>query len=171
MQRKQQVRLRRFVRTECSETTTQTFGSCLQRAGLLETLLTLGRKAPVTGIPSGLPTGETSTNVFFRIHLTVSDSGGLQRSTLSDVRPRTATITLTTNPRGLQVTLYGQPQTAPIVFVGVAGMTRTIGTPSPQTLNSRQYVFRVWSDGGTQTHHITTPSANTTYTARFRRLK
>ena len=130
---------------------------------------------PTSGITSGsfvVPTtGETSANVFFRIHLTVSDSGGLQNSTFRDVRPRTATITLSTNPSGLQLTLDGQPQTAPMVFVGVVGMIRTIGTPSPQTLNGRQYVFRSWSDGGTQTHNIVTPAANTTFTARFRRSK
>ena len=131
--------------------------------------------SPTSGITSGsfvVPTtGETSANVFFRIHLTVSDSGGLQNSTFLDVRPRTATITLTTNPSGLRLTLDGQPQTAPIVFVGVVGMIRTIGTPSPQTLSGRQYVFKSWSDGGTQTHNIVTPAANTTLTARFRRSK
>ena len=130
---------------------------------------------PTSGITSGsfvVPTtGETSANVFFRIHLTVSDSGGLQNSTFSDVRPRVATITLAANPSGLQVTLDGQPQTTPVVFVGVVGMTRTIGTASPQTLNGRQYVFKMWSDGGAQTHTIVTPSSNTTFTARFRRSK
>jgi glucose/arabinose dehydrogenase len=130
---------------------------------------------PTSAITSGsfvVPTtGETSANVFFRIHLTVSDSGGLQNSTFRDVRPRTATITLATNPSGLQLTLDGQPQTAPIAFVGVVGMIRTIGTPSPQTLSGRQYTFRSWSDGGTQTHNIVTPAANTTFTARFRRGK
>jgi glucose/arabinose dehydrogenase len=130
---------------------------------------------PTGGITSGsfvVPTtGETSANVFFRIHLTVSDSGGLQNATFRDVMPRTATITLTTNPSGLQLTLDGQPQTGPIVFVGVVGMIRTIGTPSPQTVNNRQYVFRAWSDGGTQTHSIVTPANSTTFTARFRRTK
>lgn len=130
---------------------------------------------PISGITSGsflVPTtGETSANVFFRIHLTVSDSGGLQNSTFRDVIPRTATITLNTNPSGLQVTLDAQPQIAPVVVVGVVGMTRTIGTTSPQTLNGRQYVFKMWSDGGTQTHNIVTPAANTTFTARFRRSK
>jgi glucose/arabinose dehydrogenase len=130
---------------------------------------------PTSGITSGsfvVPTtGETSANVFFRIHLTVSDSGGLQNSTFRDVTPRTATITLETNPSGLQVTLDGQPQTAPVVFVGVVGMIRTIGTASPQTLSNRQYLFKMWSDGGTQTHNIVTPAGNTTFTARFRRSK
>lgn len=128
---------------------------------------------PTSGITSGsfvVPTtGETSANVFFRIHLAVSDSGGLQNSTFRDVRPRTATITLATNPSGLQLTLDGQPQTAPIVFVGVVGMIRTIGTTSPQTLSGKTYQFKSWSDGGTQTHNIVTPAPNTTFTARFRR--
>ena len=131
--------------------------------------------APTVGVTSGsfvVPTtGETSANVFLRIYLTVSDSDGLQNETSRDVRPRTATITLATNPSGLLVTLDGQPQTAPIVFVGVVGMIRTIGTSSPQTLNGRQYAFRAWSDGGAQTHNIITPSGNTTFTARFRRSK
>ena len=131
--------------------------------------------AATSGITSGsfvIPTsGETSANVFFRIHLTVTDSGGLQNSTSRDVMPRTATITLATNPSGLQLTLDGQPQTAPIVFVGVVGVIRTIGAVSPQTQNGRQFVFKMWSDGGAQTHNIVTPAANTTLTARFRRSK
>jgi hypothetical protein len=131
---------------------------------------------PTSGITSGsfaVPTtGETSANVFFRIHLTVTDSGGLQSSTFRDVNPRTATITLGTSPQqDLQVTLDGQPFTAPVVFVGVVGMTRTIGTASPQTVNGRQYLFRNWSDGGAQTHTITTPATNTTFTARFRKSR
>lgn len=130
---------------------------------------------PTSGIASGsfvVPTtGETSANVFYRIHLTVTDSGGLQNSVFRDVAPRTATITLTTSPSGLQLTLDGQPQTAPVSLVGVVGIVRTIGAPSPQTMGRFQYTFRSWSDGGAQTHSISTPSVNTTYTARFQKRK
>ena len=77
---------------------------------------------PTSGITSGsfvVPTtGETSANVFYRIHLTVVDSGMLQHSVFRDVRPRTATITLTTSPPGPQVTLDGQPQTTPALIRG-----------------------------------------------------
>jgi glucose/arabinose dehydrogenase len=126
---------------------------------------------PTSGITSGTfvvpTTGETSASVFYRIYLTVRDSGGLVSTTFRDVMPRTAIVTLTTNPGGLQLTLDGQPRTAPFSFVGVVGIERTIGSPSPQTIKNRRFQFISWSDGGAQLHTITTPAANTTYTARF----
>jgi glucose/arabinose dehydrogenase len=130
---------------------------------------------PTSGITSGsfvVPTtGETSANVFYRIHLTIVDSGLLQHSVFRDVRPRTVTITLTATPSGPQVTLDGQPQITPVSFLGVVGMIRTIGAPSPQTINGRQFTFKSWTDGGAQTHTIVTPAANTTFTARYQKQK
>ena len=32
----------------------------------------------------------------------------------------------------------------------------------------KTYIFSSWSDGGAQTHNITAPATNATYTARFR---
>ncbi|MDQ3814260.1 MAG: Ig-like domain-containing protein, partial [Armatimonadota bacterium] len=125
-----------------------------------------------SGITSGsyaIPNrGEVSANVWYRIHLTVKDRAGLTYSTYRDVRPRTATITLATQPAGLQVTLGGQPRTTPISVVGVVGMIRSIGAVSPQTVNGVTYVFSSWSDGGAATHEIVTPATNTTYTAVYR---
>jgi glucose/arabinose dehydrogenase len=112
--------------------------------------------------------GETSANVWYRIHLTVRDSGGLTHTTFHDVVPRTATIFLATIPVGLRVTLDGQPVTGPSSALGVVGILRTLGVISPQTFNGVTYEFVSWSDGGAATHEITTPAANTTYTARFR---
>ncbi len=130
---------------------------------------------PTSGITGGsyvIPTtGETSANVFYRIHLTVRDSGSLQHSVFRDVMPRKVTITLAATPSGPQVTLDGQPQITPVSFLGVVGMIRTIGAASPQTISGRQFTFRSWSDGGAQTHTIVTPAANTTYTARYQKGK
>ena len=114
-------------------------------------------------------TGETSANVFYRIHLEVMDSGGLTHSTQVDIRPRTATLTLASTPSGLQLTLDGQPVTASHTFEAVVGMTRTLGVISPQTLRRKEYGFVSWSDGGAATHDITVPVGDTTYTATFRR--
>jgi hypothetical protein len=80
-------------------------------------------------------------------------------------------MTLATNPGGLTLTLDGQPSTAPLTFGSVVGMLRTIGASSPQLLGGTNYVFRFWSDKGSQTHTITTPSTNTTITASFRKQK
>ena len=98
------------------------------------------------------------------------DSQGLTATTFLDVRPRTVTITLNATS-GLQLTLDGQPVTAPFSFTGVVGMIRTIGAPSPQVRGKFTYRFRSWSDGGAQTHDITTPAAATTYSASFTKSK
>ena len=124
-----------------------------------------------TGSTSGsftIPqTGETAANVFYRIHLTVRDSGGLTSSTFSDIVPRKANITLAASPTGLQVTLDGQPVTTPTTVQGVVGILRTLGAISPQTSGGSTYAFQSWSDGGASTHEIVTPATDTTYTATY----
>ncbi len=112
-------------------------------------------------------TGETSADVFYRIYLTVKDSAGVTNQTYRDVTPNTSTITLASNPSGLQLTLDGNPVTTPYSTVGVVNMTRVLGVISPQTLNGTTYQFSSWSDGGAATHNISTPASNTTYTANF----
>ena len=112
--------------------------------------------------------GETSTNVFYRVHLTVTDSAGAQATTFVDVRPKVVTLKLTSRPTGLQLTLDGQPVTAPASFGSVKGMRRSIGAPSPQTSGGTTLGFKSWSDDLPQTHEIVTPGSKTTYTAKFR---
>lgn len=126
---------------------------------------------PVSGITSGsvaIPTrGETSSNIFYRIHLTVTDSGGKSTEVIRDLAPRTSHLTLASNPSGLQVTLDGQPVTTPYTVTGVEGIIRSLGTTTPQNLNGQSWSFLSWSDGGSITHDIATPSTDTTYTANF----
>jgi hypothetical protein len=126
---------------------------------------------PVTGAKSGsftIPTtGETSPNVFYRIHLRVRDSAGLTRTARRDIVPRKSTITLATNPTGLQLKLDGQPVSTPYRFVSVVGMQRRVEAVSPQTANGTNWTFGSWSDGGARSHTIRTPGADTTYTARY----
>jgi glucose/arabinose dehydrogenase len=127
--------------------------------------------APTSGITSGtftIPTQmETSANVLFRIFLTVVDSKGATYTTSRDIIPITSTITLATNPLGLSIKLDGATLNAPYSFVGVSRIQREISTISPQTLNGVTYTFSSWSDGGSMTHTIPTPSTNTTLTANF----
>ena len=128
---------------------------------------------PITNITSGtftIPTsGETSANVFYRIHLTVTDSAGAQSSTFVDILPNVVTLTLLTEPIDLELTLDGQPVNAPLAVQSVVGMTRNIGAPSPQRVNKNSYRFDSWTDGGAETHDISTPDIDTTYTAVYRR--
>jgi len=123
------------------------------------------------GVTSGTFTipnsGEVAANVFYRLHLTVTDSGGLTGTTTVDINPHTTTITLNSNPAGLSVTLDGTPVATPFSTLGVEGIQRTIGVVSPQTVNGVTYTFANWSHGGAATQTIITPGPNTTYTANY----
>ena len=96
----------------------------------------------------------------------MTNSRGVTHQSYRDVLPRTSTITLASTPPGLNLTLDGQPYGGPVV--GVVGMTRSIGAPTPQTLGGATCTFRSWIDGGNATHSIRTRQTSTTYTARFR---
>lgn len=113
-------------------------------------------------------TGHTEANVFYRVHLTVTDSKNATNEVTRDVTPKTIQLTLATNPPGLQLTLDDQPFTSGNTVTGVVGIERTIGTPISQEVDGITYEFDHWSDNGAATHTITTPAANTTYTAFFR---
>ena len=76
-------------------------------------------------------------------------------------------ITVTTAPLGRQIVVDGVPYTSPQTFQWTAGSSHTISVTSPQTSSGTRYVFSNWSDGGAQTHSITTPAAATTYLANF----
>ncbi|HKQ25718.1 MAG TPA: PQQ-dependent sugar dehydrogenase [Burkholderiales bacterium] len=114
-----------------------------------------------------IPTrGETSSNIFYRFHLRATDSAGLTNEVTRDIQPQKSQITLATVPAGLALTLDGQPVTTPITLTGVVGIERDIGAAN-QNANGRRYSFSNWSDGMTASHTISTPPANTTYTATF----
>lgn len=50
-------------------------------------------------------------------------------------------------------------------MVGVEGVTRGLGVPSPQIVAGRTYTFASWSDDGEASHYIDTPVSDTTFTA------
>jgi hypothetical protein len=112
-------------------------------------------------------TGHTETNVWYRINLTVTDSGGLYSSTYRDVNPRLVQLQLATNPTGLQLLLDDQPVTAPLSFTAVVGVERLFEAVSPQTASGATWTFQSWSNGGARAHTVSTPGANTTYTAAY----
>lgn len=112
-------------------------------------------------------TNETEPTVFYRFTVTATDSSGNVVTSFRDVMPRLTTMTLNTQPSGLQILLDGQPTATPVTVVGVEGVTRELGVPSPQVIAGNTYTFTSWSDGGTQSHFINTPVSDTTYTAAF----
>jgi glucose/arabinose dehydrogenase len=113
---------------------------------------------------------ETSSNVWLRIYLTVTDPAGLSTTVTREIFPRKADFILQTNPAGLGLTLDGAPVKTSLTTTGVIGVIREIGAPATQTLGADSYEFVSWSDGGQRVHEINTPATNTTYTANYRRV-
>jgi hypothetical protein len=113
-------------------------------------------------------TGESSDNIWYRIHLRATDSDGNTSTTFRDVVPLKSTVTLATVPGGLSVLLDGSPFTAPKTFVGVENFKRQITAPLTQTAGGRTYEFVSWSDGGPADHSIQTPIDDATFTATYR---
>jgi glucose/arabinose dehydrogenase len=125
---------------------------------------------PTTGASGSFnipATGETSVNVWYRIYLTVQDSGGLTHTSHRDIVPRTVRVTLATNPAGLALKLEGQPVTAPFSFDSVVGMVRDLEATTPQTSGGTTYGFVAWSNGGAVRQFVSIPAADTTYTATY----
>ncbi|MBC7931546.1 MAG: PQQ-dependent sugar dehydrogenase [Rubrivivax sp.] len=126
---------------------------------------------PTTGSRSGsffIPAdGDKSANLWYRIHLRVTDSAGLTHESFRDVLPRRVRVTLATEPAGLQLSLDGVPMLAPASFVGVAGIERNAATVHTQGLDGVTYQFQGWSDGGAIEHDFATPATEATLTAVF----
>ncbi|MCB9263609.1 MAG: PQQ-dependent sugar dehydrogenase [Lewinellaceae bacterium] len=110
--------------------------------------------APVTGIENGfylIPiVGETSDNVWYRVHLTAVDQEGLSRTVYKDILPEKNEITIHTEPPGLQLRVDGQTVTTPYTFTSVVGILRTIKAPATQLQGESIFTFSQWAGGSTQ---------------------
>ena len=126
---------------------------------------------PWLGITNGayaVPTNATtSTNVFYRLYLTATDTNGNQQTVSEDIDPQTSQMTFSTVPVGLQVLLDGQSLVTTTTLVAVVGMSRQLAAPSPQTQAGSNYHFVVWSDGGAALHDIIVPATNALFTASY----
>ena len=102
----------------------------------------------------------------YEIILTVADSNGLQDTTSATVYPDKVNLLFDTSPTGLALTFDGVNKTAPFVIDALKGFVYTVGAPD-QSGGGASYTFVSWSDGGTQTHVIATPSTAQNYLATF----
>jgi glucose/arabinose dehydrogenase/PKD repeat protein len=109
---------------------------------------------------------------WLEVQLTATDSGGLTSTTSVRLDPKTVVLTFKTNPGGLTLTdlvVNEAPRTTPFSVTVVVGSANSVSAPSPQQFNKSTYNFVSWSDGGPQSHTITAPTVNTTYTATYRK--
>src|SRR5262249_9344845 len=108
----------------------------------------------LTGGVSADPTGSG---------VTTTTTGG----SISIAQPTLTSITVTTNPSGLGITVDGSNFTAPRTFNWTAGSQHTINTAATQGTGGTRYTFSSWSDGGAASHQITAPGTTSTFTANF----
>ncbi|HXX82216.1 MAG TPA: CARDB domain-containing protein [Thermodesulfovibrionales bacterium] len=109
------------------------------------------------GTQSGYGIGNPIGPVLSALQVSLCASGSGSSS------PRT---TVTTSPPGEQINVDGTSYSSPQTFAWSPGSSHTISVPSPQSTGmGSRYVFSSWSDGGAQTHTITTSSTGATYTA------
>lgn len=109
---------------------------------------------------------------WLELQLEATDSGGLTSTTSVRLDPKTVVLTFKTNPGGLvlsNMVVNEAARTTPFSVTVVVGSANSVSAPSPQQFNRSTYFFTSWSDGGPQSHTITAPAVNTTYTATYRK--
>ncbi len=101
------------------------------------------------------------------LRLTATDSGGLTGVATILLDPKTVDLGFATTPTGLNVVVGSSGALTPFSRTAIIGSQNSVSAPSPQTSGGQQFGFSSWSDGGAQSHTITAPATNTTYTATF----
>ncbi|HYC51300.1 MAG TPA: PQQ-dependent sugar dehydrogenase [Gemmatimonadaceae bacterium] len=112
--------------------------------------------------------GHLESEIFYRIYARAVDAAGRADTTFVDLAPRLVTLTLNTEPAGLEVFLDFQPRTTPLSVTSVVGMERTLGVPEPQSLNGFAYEFSAWSNDGAREQTLTVPASSIDVVATFR---
>jgi glucose/arabinose dehydrogenase/PKD repeat protein len=127
----------------------------------------------VNGVSSGSFTApDHEYPCWLEVRLVATDSGGLTSTTSVRLDPKTVVLTFKTNPGGLvlsDLVVNEAPRATPFSVTVVVGSANSVSAPSPQQFNKSTYNFTSWSDGGPQSHTITAPAVNTTYTAIYRK--
>jgi glucose/arabinose dehydrogenase len=119
------------------------------------------------GVASGSFTApDHELPAYLELVLTATDAGGLQSTASVRLDPRTVTLTIQSNPPGLNLTINGTTAVAPFTATVIQGSTNSLSAPPAQTVGGTRYEFSTWSDGGSATHTITAP-ASATYTASY----
>jgi hypothetical protein len=125
----------------------------------------------ITGVKNGsftIPNSghDFSGNTRFRVTLTVTDSSGLTDTKSVIIWPQKVNLTFNTAPQGTTLYLDGVAYATPFVHDTLIGFQHSIDARNT-TAGGNNYTFTSWSDGGAQTHTITVPGTDASYTATY----
>lgn len=113
-------------------------------------------------------TGEASADTSYQVTVTATDTNGLSATKTVTIVPRTSEINLRTDPPGLGLQVDSISVITPRTFSGVEGFKRELAAPTHAVAeDGTPLQFAGWSDGKAVRHVITTPTADTTYTATY----
>lgn len=89
--------------------------------------------------------GETSTDVWYRIHLTATNNVGLSQTSFIDISPKSSLLKITGSEDSLLFSLDGTAKITPYQLSAVAGMTRSLSVTPYQFQNGNLFKFKNWS--------------------------
>src|SRR6187431_569595 len=108
---------------------------------------------PTTGISEGeffIPeNGETADDVWYRIHLSATDAGGLTRTVSQDIFPVKTQFNVETVPAGLPVYVESDYLVSPVSITSVVGINRRVEVLASAIADDSIHIFLGWSDGKT----------------------
>ncbi|MDZ4860211.1 MAG: PQQ-dependent sugar dehydrogenase [Candidatus Hydrogenedentes bacterium] len=106
---------------------------------------------------------------YLRIRLTTTEpeASGLSDTDSVLLEPETVTISLATQPPGLQTSIYAASNPSPWSRTAIINDITTITAGTPQIQGDIKYSFASWSDSGLSAHNIHIPDTDTTYTATY----
>lgn len=136
---------------------------------------TCGHWHPGPAVPSGVTSGsfvagnggETSSNIWARLILTVTDSQGRTGKDSVDLHPNKVQITLQTNKTGLYLAAMSSLEVAPFTKTAVVNSAQTLSARTPQLIGDTLYTFVSWNIGGEATQTIRIPDVNSTFEAIY----
>jgi hypothetical protein len=121
-----------------------------------------------TGVTGGsISAPDHEYPAYLELRLTATDGDGRTATVSRRLDPQTTTVTVASQPAGLQLALGSQIAVAPFTRTLIVGSTASLSAPSPQELSGSTYAFSRWSDGGARSHNITAGATATTYTATY----
>lgn len=111
---------------------------------------------PVLGPQNNLSNGnwivpenyETDPDVWFRIYLTATDTGGLSKTIYREIFPEKHQLSID-GPAGQAINLDGSTLPLPLSMLAVAGINRNAVVPASFIHGDSIYTFVRWSDGNT----------------------
>ncbi|GAB4413065.1 MAG: hypothetical protein OHK0039_19610 [Bacteroidia bacterium] len=113
---------------------------------------------------------ETDTNIWYRIYLQATDTGGLSRTVYQDFFPALTALVIE-GPAGIEISADGKRYALPARVPSLIGLQRMLEAPASQTVGDTLYRWVAWEHGGTaRLRTLFAPAAGLHLRARYEAL-